>query len=257
MPAALSLRKWPAEQRKPVKKLPGLSREQLRAAQLGNEIVLGETAAGAAPVRVVEKGARMRNLIDRTTGTAGAAGGSLFQTPYSHLRDPDAGLLLYARTTVEGLEILKEALTLLGQTGFGANAAIGYGGFDLVGNPAPGAELDDVPDADGFISLSTFQPVSSDPTDGFWRMFIKYGKLAPEFQRLHPQAAFKQPQVMLEPGACFRTGAVPKPFYGGAIGPERLFPAEVRRALAEHDVAPVQPAFALAVPMSWQNANAV
>ena len=253
-PAALALRKWPAEQRKEVKKLRWLSPNQFRVMQEGGKIDLAEK-----PGEPFKSGVQMRNTIDRTAGTAGAAGGNLFQTAYTHLSDPHTRLSLYARTTSDGSELLNDGLKMLAETGFGAYAAVGYGGFDLdLGEcQAPCPALDDVPGADGFISLSTFQPAPSDPTDGFWRMFIKYGKLAPEFHHIHRQAAFKLPQIMLEPGACFRTGGRPAPFYGGAIGPERLFTDEVRQALAKHDVTPVQPAFALAVPMVWQKENEV
>ena len=256
-PAALSLRRWPAEQRKAVKQLRWLSPAQFRAAQLGDAIVIDETpadetASGTAFGNAIQTGIQMRNAIDRTDGAAD----HLFQTAFSYLAGTDATLAIYARTGTEGLAILTEGLHLLGQTGFGANASIGYGGFDLEGEILC-PELDNVPDADGFISLSTFQPAPSDPADGFWRMFVKYGKLAPEFQRWHAGAAFKLPQIMLEPGACFRTAAQPLPFYGAAIGPERLFAAAVRRRLAEHGVAPMQPAFALAVPMAWRQENAL
>lgn len=44
------------------------------------------------------------------------------------------------------------------------------------------------------LSVSTFQPAASDPGDGFCRILVKYGKLAPELPRLHPQAAFQGPQ---------------------------------------------------------------
>ena len=249
-PALLPLRRWPAEQRKKVKQLSWLSLEQFRAAQAGEGVALDEV-----PSIKIEKGIQMRNAIDRKAGTAGAAGGNLFQTAYSYLSKPDAVLELYARTSADGQSILMEALHLLGQTGFGANASVGYGGFDVEGDPVLCPELDEVEAADGFISLSTFQPAATDPVDGFWRVFIKYGKLAPEFQRLHPQAAFKQPQVMLEPGACFRTGDQPRPFYGGAVGPERLFQKEAAQALAARNVTPAQPAFALAVPMAWRKEN--
>ena len=254
-PALLALRNWRPEKRKEVKKLRQLSPEQFRAAQIGGAVSLDETTDETSLVSI-KTGIQTRNSIDRTAGTAGADGGNLFQTPYYHLSDPGAALTLYIRANDDGMAILKEALALLGRTGFGANASIGYGGFEIEGDPVPCPELDDVPNADGFISLSTFQPAPSDPTDGYWRMFVKYGKLAPEFQHIHAQAAFKQPQVMLEPGACFRTGDKPRPFYGNAIGPERLFPRdEVRQALAEHNIAPVQPAFALVVPMAWQKEN--
>ncbi len=119
-------------------------------------------------------------------------------------------------------------------------------------DPTPCPGFDDVPDANGFISLSTFQPASNDPSEGFWRVFVKYGKLAPEF---HGSAVFKRPQVMLEAGACFHTSHRPEPFYGGAIGPERLLSDGARRSLAAVDVHPVQAAFALAVPMKWRNGD--
>ena len=86
--------------------------------------------------------------------------------------------------------------------------------------------------------------------EGFWRVFVKYGKLAPE---LHAHAVFKRPQVMLEPGACFHTGDAPRPFYGGPIGPDRLLSNDARESLAAADVRPVQAAFALAVPIVWQD----
>ena len=58
---------------------------------------------------------------------------------------------------------------------------------------------------------------------------------------------------MLEPGACFRTGKAPKPFYVGPIGPDRLLSEQARICLAEVGVHPVQAAFALAVPITWQD----
>ena len=70
---------------------------------------------------------------------------------------------------------------------------------------------------------------------------------------VHAHAVFKRPQVMLEPGACFRTGNAPKPFYGGLIGPERLLSKDARESLAAAGVHPVQAAFALAVPIVWQD----
>ena len=95
---------------------------------------------------------------------------------------------------------------------------------------------------------------SSRPPATPWRilagLLVKYGKLAPE---LHARAVFKRPQVMLEPGACFRTGDAPKPFYGRPIGPDRLLSKDARESLAAAGVHPVQAAFALAIPIVWQD----
>ena len=205
-----------------------------------------------APQVTVHDYVRLCNTVSRATDSAGERG-ELFEVPYSDLSasdDSEAHLTMFARTTVDGAAVLIEALQMLGRTGYGADASVGHGAFDVEPDLLPCPEFDDVAGADGFIALSTFQPAAGDPVEGFWRVFVKYGKFAPE---VHAHAVFKRPQVMLEPGACFRTGNAPKPFYGGLIGPERLLSKDARESLAAAGVHPVQAAFALAVPIVWQD----
>ena len=243
---------WPHEDYKRVKKRDLLSPEDFGRIQRGMRPELNGDDPGIA----ITDHARLRNAISRATDTTGD-GGELFEVPFSTLErrgDHPAEeerylfLSLYARADSGGLDLLVNCLEMLGRTGYGADASVGHGGFVLEAEPEPFPELDDVPDADSFVSLSTFQAAASDPVDGFWRMFVKYGKLAPEFQDI---AIFKRPQAMLRPGACFRTQAPPKPHYGGPITADRLFTERDRLALAERSVRPAQPAFALAVPMIW------
>lgn len=232
---------WPAERRKEVKKHRWLTTADFRRVQYGEQPKL-------EPVSVaVRDYVRLRNAVSRATDTAGA-GGELFEIPYSDMNEPGQGLSIYVRATRRGIDVLVQALELLGRTGYGADASVGHGGFELLEEPGPCPALDEVPGAAGFISLSTWQPAGSDPVDGFWRVFVKYGKLAPEF---HGTAVFKRPQVMLEAGSCFRTGSPPRPYYGGAIGPDRLLAPEDHRTLAALDVHPTQAAFGLAVPTRW------
>ncbi len=242
VPAAVPLWwDWPAERRKDVKKHRWLTAADFRRVQHGEQPEL-------EPVPVSARDhVRLRNAISRVADTAGMADG-LFEVPYSDMNEPGQGLSLYVRATRRGLDVLMQALVLLGRTGYGADASVGHGGFELLEEPRPCPWLDDVPEAAGFISLSTWQPARTDPVAGFWRVFVKYGKLAPEF---HATAVFKRPQVMLEAGACFRTGGPPRSYYGGAIGTERLLADTDRRALAALDVRPVQAAFGLAVPTRW------
>ena len=242
---ALPMWEWPRERFKEVKNLRWLSPAGFRAVQLGRRPMLED-----APGLDIRNHVRMRNSISRDTDTTSGEGGELFPVSYSDLSQPGAGLTLYARAAGAGLDLLAEALEMLGRTGYGARASTGHGGFELYGEPEASPELDDVSDADGFVSLSTFQPAPADPVSGYWRSFVKYGKLAPEF---HGDAVFKRPQVMLEPGACFRAGGAPRTFYGNAIGPERLLSDGDRERLARRGVHPVQAAFALAVPMAWKN----
>ena len=237
---------WPPERRKLVKRTRWLNASDFSRVQRREKPLLD------APHVTVRDYVRLRNSVSRITNSAGERG-ELFEIPYSDLSAPDsrdAYLTIFTRTTGEGADILLEALEMLGRTGYGADASVGHGAFDLEPDLLPCPELDDVVGADGFVALSTFQPAASDPVEGFWRIFVKYGKLAPE---LHHHALFKRPQVMLEPGACFRTGDPPKPFYGGLIGPDRLLSMDGRKSLAATGVHPVQAAFALAAPIVWQD----
>ncbi len=245
-PAGLSLWwDWPAEKRKNVKKHRWMTATDFCRVQEGKKPNLKDSGIA------IRDRVRLRNTISRVSNTTGA-GGELFEVPFSNLSKPDCDLTIFARATDGGLQILLEVLGMLGRTGYGADASVGHGSFELEGEPTPCSELDNVPRADGFISLSTFQPAATDPVEGFWRLFVKYGKLAPEF---HSAAVFKRPQVMLSAGACFRTKHPPKPFYGAPIGPERLLSKNARESLAERGVHPVQAAFGLAVPMIWREVN--
>lgn len=243
-PANLPLMDWRPDLRKTVKKTRLLSESAFREAQAGRKPNPDALAAAAS----TRDGVRMRNSVSRLTGSASDQDG-LFEVRYTDLEGDGARLTIYARATSAGMEILTEALAALGQEGYGARATSGHGAFSIDGDPTPCPELDDVPDADGFVSLSTFQPARADPTDGYWRAFVKYGKMAPDF---HFAAVFKRPQTMLEPGACFYVGGAPRPFYGGAVESERLLSEGDRRRLAEIGVHPIQAAFALALPMAWR-----
>ena len=238
---------WPPQRRKSVKQQRWLTADDFARVQHG------EMPRLDPPSVAIHHRVRLRNAVSRATDSAGA-GGELFEVPYSHLGDSDesdAHLTVFARTRDDGATtLLLEALDLLGRTGYGADASVGHGAFDVDPSPQPCPEFDNVPGAGGFVALSTFQPAAHDPVHGWWRAFVKYGKLAPE---LHAHAVCKRPQVMLEPGACFRTGDAPKAFYGAAIGPDRLLDQQASTALAAIGVHPVQAAFTLAVPIKWQN----
>ena len=75
-------------------------------------------------------------------------------------------MTIYARiTTGDGRPpCLWTRVEMLGWTGFGADASVGHGAFEVDGTLVHRVlDLDDVPGANGFIALSTFQPTSDDP----------------------------------------------------------------------------------------------
>jgi CRISPR-associated protein Csm4 len=142
-------------------------------------------------------GVTAKNQINRLTNTTGA-GGELY----------DMGEFILTRVTVywriadDHFDDVKNFLTDLQATGYGKRKSVGYGhveSFTL-------EEFDgfaEVPEADGFVTLSRFVPAPSDPTDGFWRAVVKYGKLGEEFAV--GGNPFKRPLIQLAAGSCFRS----------------------------------------------------
>ena len=172
---------WPPEQRKHVKHVRWLSDADFSRIQRGRAPRL-ET-----PRATVHDHVRLRNSVSRATNSAGEHG-ELFEVPFSDLStscNAESHLTIFARTTGDGDTMLRDSLEMLGRTGYGADASVGHGAFEVDPDLTTCPELDDIPVADGFVALSTFQPVTHDPVEGFWRTFVKYGKLAPE---LHAQS---------------------------------------------------------------------
>jgi CRISPR-associated protein Csm4 len=191
----------------------------------------------------------MRNTLDRQFDTTGAAG-SLYEAPLTLLATVGSYLSVFARIAPGKQRLLIELLGLLADSGFGADASAGQGQFKLQGDPEDASWLAQSIGVNAWISLSTFQPAQADSTAGYWRSFVKYGKLGPGFG---VEGIFKRPQWMLRPGACFREEGPVRDWYGRVIGTDQLLPEGVAGGLAASRVCPVQPALALAVPMSWAN----
>jgi CRISPR-associated protein Csm4 len=231
----------PAE-RKHLKDFHWLTRDQFAKVQRGQKPALGDPPHPIAPF------VRLRNVLDRTSGTTGGPGGAatLYATAAECLAAGLDYLTVYARVTEAGEALLSDLLELLSHRGFGADAGIGHGQF-TVEKPEAEEGLEPVEGAAGWISLSTFQPAPADPVAGYWRSFPKYGKLGPD---VGADNVFKRPQWMVEPGACFFAPS-PKPWYGRAIPAADLLPDRTLRQLEPGGIRPVQPAFAVAVPATW------
>lgn len=243
-PEALRLASWPPEERKRVKRTVFLERDLFARFQQGERPSPRELLPGK-PVQVV---ANFRNILDRTTDTTGAAG-SLFSVQEQVLTKGFNRLDIYVRIAA-GLEsFLLDLFRCLSETGFGADVSVGRGQFEVEGGLEPADWLD--PDGVGgesMVVLSTFQPAASDPIDGCWQSFVKYGKLGPDFGL---DNVFKRPLIMLRPGACFRSTAMShRPWMGRAIPMKELLPPDVVRQLRNENVELAHLAYGLAVPCS-------
>lgn len=142
-----------------------------------------------------------------------SAEGNLYM---SELLVPASGtsiIHLYLRASDTWAEWVADMLHQLAALGFGRDRSVGLGAFQVQGiEPYEG--FAPLPDADGFVSLSTYMPARTDPTKGYWRVRLKYGKLGEMAGGGNP---FKRPLVQFEPGAVFFTQQAPKPYYGRAV----------------------------------------
>jgi CRISPR-associated protein Csm4 len=185
---------------------------------------------------VMRFGVTAKNQINRVTNTTGG-GGELY----------DMGEFILTRVTVywrvadDHLDTVRNFLSDLQTTGYGKRKSIGYGHVESFTLEEFGG-FTEVPDANGFVTLSRFVPAKEDPADGFWRAVVKYGKLGEEFAV--SGNPFKRPLIQLASGSCFRANPV-REWYGRLVDGLSVRP-EVK-----------QYGFALPVPMRLPEASAV
>ncbi len=200
------------------RKSPFLTVEQFHQLRRGEEIS-GESPAGDW-VRTETLHASLDRISNRTGGEGSA--GELYQTE-AWLPVPADGmeaasgepnLNIYARATDEGLETLTGLMERLAKTGYGRDKSVGLGQFRLLGIEKLDG-WDDVEGANGFVSLSSFIPAPDDPTEGRWKIRVKYGKLGEHYAL--SEKPFKLPLLQFEPGAVFYTGKSPRGWYGRVV----------------------------------------
>lgn len=249
LPEFVRLQAWPQEQLKAARKARWIPPVAFRNAQSG-QLVLFDELLTTNPLK---PHAQTRNQIDRMTDTTGA-GGQLFTLSEHWLGEKTevlagtAYLSVYVRVVPGFEEKLLALFGELAQTGFGADASVGKGQFELISGlepMPPDQQLDKIEAPDGVVSLSTFQPGGDDPADGGWQAFTKFGKLGPDFGL---ENVFKRPLLMLRPGAFFRV-AEPPTVLGRAIPMEQLLSSEVCQQLTAKSVRMAHLAFGLTVPV--------
>jgi CRISPR-associated protein Csm4 len=245
LPAFVHLQNWPNDQLKIIRKARWLWPEAFHRVQAGHRLSL----ADLLPDDAFKLHAHTRNMLDRLTDTTGA-GGQLFTLPEHWLGEKSALLAdapylsVYARVAPGFAERLLALFTEVAQTGFGADASVGKGQFELLSGLEPMTELDQVAAPDGLIALSTFQPSENDPTEGGWQAFTKFGKLGPDFGL---ENVFKRPLLMLRPGAFFHTTQA-RSVIGRAIPMDQLLASDVCQQLRAKGAEIAHLAFGLAVP---------
>lgn len=175
----------------------------------------------------------LHSSINRITGTTGDEG-SLFELPEYVSEQNEISIYLKIRDEWEDkvFSLFKD----LSLTGYGRKKSVGKGAFEIIGELESFDKFNDFDGANAFMSLSNFVPAKNDPTDGFYKTLVKYGKLGGEYTFCGKP--FKKPLMMLAAGSSFKAKKGIKPFYGRMV----------------EDIAPAKPevvqyGYAFAVPL--------
>ncbi len=155
------------------------------------------------------------NAIDRRTNTVRAEGG-FFQSLDLHFRGLQ--LSVFVKTDHFSETALGELFDVVAKGGFGRDKSAGLGAFHF---ELCTFNFPSLSGANGFIALSNFVPAPHDPTDGWYDLMTKFGKLGGDFA-VSPASIggghnpFKKPLIMLRSGSIFRDASV-REWYGRLI----------------------------------------
>lgn len=197
LPASLRAAVWPVEARKSIKRARWITSDAFRRYQQGERLTENDLIRQDP----LSRRAQLRNAIGRESNSTDAKrGGALFPTEETYLQDTSY-LSVYARIAPGKEKLLTDLFEELALTGYGKDASVGKGEFVLDGTLESADWLTQGSgNADSVITLSTFQPGPTDPTEGVWESFVKYGKLGPDFGL---DNVFKRPLLLFRPGATF------------------------------------------------------
>lgn len=166
----------------------------------------------------------LHSTVNRMTGTTGDEG-SLFEleeyTFHTETQESDTiSIYLKIKSGYEAkvLAFFED----LAKTGYGKKKSVGKGAFDIEGQLEPFDKFDNFDGANGFVSFSNFIPSKTDPVNGFYKTFVKYGKLGGEYTFCGNP--FKKPLMMLTTGSTFHVNGDINQFYGRMI--ENVSPAK-------------------------------
>ena len=154
--------------------------------------------------------AEMHNVINRFTNSTLESGG-IFTVENTWkgkknsqgISDGDARMVLdlYAHVRTDFRAEFEDLLARIGLTGFGRDASVGMGHFEVL-TPKDASSLLECDGANSWLNLSTFS--SSDGSvleDGYCQLRAKFGKVWSGFGE---NAPFKKPILVADPGAIIK-----------------------------------------------------
>lgn len=217
------------EECKRLKKVDFVDPEKFKKIQAGKIIIPAEKKEDVEVRRNM-----VHNTINRLTFTTMEEGG-LYTLEERFVEAYDVYVKVISEDWKEHVVGLLEELS---HTGFGKKKSIGKGHFTIEG-VEPADALFELEGAGGFVTLSSFFPRREDPVEGFYRTFVKYGKLGEEFT--YCGNPFKRPVMLIKTGSVFKTDGRPAEYYGCMI-----------KGVAPAKPEVVQYGYAFTVPLKWR-----
>lgn len=156
---------------------------------------------------------QVHNQIDRLEGRACTEGGLYAQEEWYLNTNVAEYLTVYIRVNSEYLGPVFDAFKALGRIGVGKRKSTGKGAFELLASEE--FSFGTPNGVNAFISLSDFVPAKDDPTEGYYSLQFKYGKLGEEYASRY--SPFKRPFAMLSAGSCFLTDECDRPYFGRMV----------------------------------------
>ncbi len=155
----------------------------------------------------------IHNMVSRKAGTVTRTenSGNLY-TEDEAFAEAGQTYDLYILSSLE-FPVLEEVLKIMCMLGIGKNKSTGKGAFTLVSLDED--ELNTYGEnANAYLALSNFVPAAEDPTEGWYKTFVKYGKLDREYA--DTEIPFKKPVLFVQAGALFK-GRDIRPYYGRCV----------------------------------------
>jgi len=168
------------------------------------------------------------NTVSRAGFTTGDEAGELYSLAE---RAASHNLIsVYLRVEANWEDQARTLWDDLARVGFGRRASVGFGAFSLQAwEPWPA--LDDLSrDADAWTSLSSWTPAAADPTEGWYRIRMKHGRVGEDLAQRRGSAVFKRGLLMIEAGSTFRVRDNPREWYGRLV--DGIYDADPRVAQA-------------------------
>lgn len=155
----------------------------------------------------------VHNMVDRSIGTVtNKDGAGNLYAIREFYPEEHAKYDVYLMSDMDE-EILKKVCSTMFMLGIGGKKSSGKGAFEIEAWKQE-TELLNVENPNAFVALSNFIPDRKDPVNGYYRTFVKSGKLDREYA--NGDAPFKKPLLYIASGALFYDEDV-KEYYGKCI----------------------------------------